>query len=144
MADQASSSITINASPEAILAVIRDVEDYPTWTKGISKAVVVEPGKSGPAKVTFSMSASGFSDDYTLVYDWKADGVSWKLDSPTKLQRSQTGSYELSAAGGATKVTYLLTMDITIPMIGLMKRKADKMIIDSALKELKKRVESLG
>jgi len=29
-------------------------------------------------------------------------------------------------------------------MIGLMKRKAEKMIIDSALKELKKRVESLG
>jgi hypothetical protein len=28
-------------------------------------------------------------------------------------------------------------------MIGLMRRKAEKMIIDSALKELKKRVESL-
>ena len=29
-------------------------------------------------------------------------------------------------------------------MIGLLKRKAEKVIIDTALKELKKRVESLG
>lgn len=143
MAEQASSSITIDATPEQILEVIRDVEAYPSWTKGISKAVVLEKGAKGPAKVTFSMSASGFSDDYTLVYDWRADGVSWELASPTKLQRSQTGSYQLAPAGDGTKVTYLLTMDITIPMIGLMKRKADKMIIDSALKELKKKVESL-
>ena len=144
MAEQASSSITINASPEAILAVIRDIEAYPSWTKGISKAVVDEPGKDGPKKATFSMSASGLSDDYTLLYDWKPERVSWSLAEPTKLQKSQTGSYELVADGASTKVTYLLTMDIKVPMIGMMKRKAEKMIIDGALKELKKQVESLG
>lgn len=143
MADQASSTITIDATPEAVLAVIRDVEAYPQWTNGISKAVVVEPGKDGPAKVTFTMSQSGLSDEYTLVYDWKADGVDWELTAPTKLQKSQIGSYQLDPAESGTKVTYLLTMDIKVPMIGLMRRKAEKMIIDSALKELKKRVESL-
>ncbi|MCW2500501.1 MAG: cyclase [Frankiales bacterium] len=143
MADQASSSITIDATPDAVLAVIRDVEAYPDWTGGISKAVVVEPGTGGPAKATFSMSASGLSDEYTLLYDWKADGVSWTLAAPTKLQKAQHGSYQLSDDAGSTKVTYLLTMDIKVPMIGMMKRKAEKMIIDSALKELKKRVESL-
>ena len=143
MADQASSTITIDATPEAVLAVIRDVEAYPQWTNGISNAVVVEPGKDGPAKVTFTMSQSGLSDEYTLVYDWKADGVAWELTAPTKLQKSQTGSYQLDPAESGTKVTYLLTMDIKVPMIGIMRRKAEKMIIDSALKELKKRVESL-
>jgi ribosome-associated toxin RatA of RatAB toxin-antitoxin module len=143
VADQASSSITIDAAPEAVLEVIRDVESYPEWTGGISKAVVHEPGADGPAKVTFSMSQSGLSDEYTLLYDWKADGVAWTLAEPTKLQKSQKGSYQLTADGDRTQVTYLLTMDIKVPMIGLMKRKAEKMIIDSALKELKKRVESL-
>ena len=37
--------------------------------------------------------------------------------------------------------TYELTVDLTIPMIGLFKRKAEKAITDTALKELKKRVE---
>ena len=143
MADQASSSITIEAPAEDVLAVIRDVEAYPEWTRGITKAVVDEPGKQGPAKVTFAMNQSGLSDEYTLVYDWKADGVAWKLTEPTKLQKSQTGSYQLAADGDSTKVTYLLTMDIKVPMIGMMRRKAEKMIIDTALKELKKRVESL-
>ena len=141
MADQASSSITIDASPEQVLAVIRDVEAYPEWTGGISKAVVVEPG---PARVTFTMNQSGMSDEYTLDYDWKADGVSWTLAAPSKMMKSQQGSYQLTDKGGKTDVTYLLTLELKIPMIGLMRRKAEKMIIDSALKELKKRVESLG
>jgi ribosome-associated toxin RatA of RatAB toxin-antitoxin module len=142
VADQASSSITIDAEPSEVLDVIRDVEAYPEWTGGIAKAVVVEPGKDGPKKVAFSMSQSGLSDEYTLVYDWQQDGVEWSLAEPSKLQKSQRGSYRLSDSGGKTQVTYLLTMDIKVPMIGLMKRKAEKMIIDSALKELKKRFES--
>lgn len=148
MADQASSSITINASPEAVLAVIRDVESYPTWAKAISKAVIEEQGPDGPKKVTFALSASGMSDEYTLLYDWKADGVTWSLVEPTKLQKSQQGSYQLTPKGSGTppqtEVTYLLTMEIKVPMIGLMKRKFNGMIIDSALKELKNQVESLG
>ncbi|HME78564.1 MAG TPA: cyclase, partial [Mycobacterium sp.] len=41
-----------------------------------------------------------------------------------------------------TDVTYELTVDIAIPMIGLLKRKAERRLIDSALKDLKKRVEA--
>ena len=143
MADQASSTITIDAGPDEVLAVIREVESYPEWTGGIVRAEVLEAGSGGPQRVKFSMSQSGLSDEYTLVYDWQADGVAWSLAEPSKLQKSQQGSYRLSDDGGKTKVTYLLTMDIKVPMIGLMKRKAEKMIIDSALKELKKRVEAL-
>jgi len=143
VADQASSSITIDATPEAVLDVIRDVEAYPEWTGGIARAEVLEEGDGGPAKVAFSMSQSGLSDEYTLVYDWQPSGVSWRLAEPSRLQKSQQGSYALVPDGNGTKVTYLLTMDIKVPMIGLMRRKAEKMIIDSALKELKKRVESL-
>ena len=143
MADQASSSITINAPQEAVLAVIRDLVAYPEWAGQISSAEVLEDGADGPLTAKFAMSASGLADEYTLAYDWKSDGVSWTLVEPTKLQKSQAGSYQLAAKGTGTQVTYLLTIESRIPMIGLMRRKAEKMIIDSALKELKKRVESL-
>jgi ribosome-associated toxin RatA of RatAB toxin-antitoxin module len=143
VADQASSSITIDAPPDQVLAVIRDVESYPEWTSGVSKAHVDEPGTDGPAKATFSVNQSGLTDEYTLVYDWKADGVSWTLDGPTKIQKSQKGSYQLSPAGSGTKVVYLLTVDLKVPMIGMMRRRIEKMIIDTALNGLKKRVESL-
>ena len=39
-------------------------------------------------------------------------------------------------------MTYTLTVDINMPMIGIFKRKAEKTIIDSALKGLRKRVEA--
>jgi ribosome-associated toxin RatA of RatAB toxin-antitoxin module len=143
LADQASSSITISAPAADVLAVIRDVEHYPTWTNGITKVTVDETGAEGPATATFSMNQSGIADQYTLDYTWKPDGVAWTLAAPSKMMKSQKGSYTLAESGGETKVTYLLTLELKLPMIGLMKRKAEKIIIDTALKELKKRVESL-
>ena len=54
------------------------------------------------------------------------------------------GAYALSdAGGGQTKVDYRLAVDLKIPMIGLIRRKAEKVIIDTALKELKKRVRGV-
>ena len=44
-------------------------------------------------------------------------------------------------ASGGTLVTYRLAVDLNIPMLGMFKRKAEKVIIDTALKGLKKRVE---
>ena len=54
---------------------------------------------------------------------------------------SRQALYTLEADGAATTVTYRLSVDVKIPMIGMLKRKAEKVIIDTALKELKKRVE---
>ena len=57
--------------------------------------------------------------------------------------KAMNGSYTLVAKGkDATTVTYRLAVDVKIPMLGMLKRKAEKVIIDTALKELKKRVES--
>jgi hypothetical protein len=54
------------------------------------------------------------------------------------------GTYELTATESGTHVTYRLAVDLAIPMIGMLRRKAEKVIIDTALRGLKKRVESLG
>jgi ribosome-associated toxin RatA of RatAB toxin-antitoxin module len=143
VADQASSSTTIAAPPERVLDVISDLHAYPEWTGQISRAEVLETYPDGrPRRATFTMSASGFSDEYTLDYSYAPGTVSWTLVEPTKLQKSQVGSYRLTAVEGGTEVTYLLTLESKIPMIGPMKRKANKIIIDTALKELKKRVET--
>ena len=54
------------------------------------------------------------------------------------------GAYELDADGERTRVTYRLAVDVAMPMIGLMRRKAEKVVIDTALKGLKRRVETGG
>jgi uncharacterized membrane protein len=144
VADQASSSITISAPAEKVLGVIADIPSYPQWTGQIKSATVVEEGPEGrPKSAKFVMDAGVLKDEYTLAYDWRDDGVDWHLVGKSTVQKSQVGSYTLADKGSTTEVTYKLAVDIAMPMLGMFKRKAEKMIMDTALKELKKRVESL-
>jgi carbon monoxide dehydrogenase subunit G len=59
--------------------------------------------------------------------------------------KAMDGAYQLTELGdGTTRVTYRLAVDVAVPLIGMFKRKAEKVIIDTALKGLKRRVESGG
>ena len=146
MADMASSTITVSAPPERVLAVIADIDGYPEWTGQIKSVEVLESDDEGrPARARFVMDAGALKDEYVLAYAWGATGVSWQLVGTSLVQKSQVGAYRLAAVGAdSTEVTYELAVDLSMPMLGMFKRKAEKMIMDSALKELKKRVEQLG
>lgn len=145
MADLTSSSVTINAPLADVLQVIADLHAYPEWNGEIKSVEVLGTQKDGrPSSARFTVSSTGMTDEYTLDYVWLEDGVSWRLAAPSTLQKSQVGSYRLSGADGATLVRYDLKIDAKIPMIGPMRRKIEKRIVDGALKELKGRVESLG
>jgi ribosome-associated toxin RatA of RatAB toxin-antitoxin module len=145
MAEQTTSSIVIDASAAEVMAVIADFPAYPEWAQGMKQAEVVEEGADGRAdKVHFELEATPIKDSYTLSYDWKGDSsVTWELVEGRML-KAMEGAYLLRPAGAGTEVTYRLAVDISIPMIGMLRRKAEKVIIDTALKGLKKRVESLG
>jgi ribosome-associated toxin RatA of RatAB toxin-antitoxin module len=144
MTDRTEQSIVINADADVIMAVIADFEQYPQWVSAAREVEVVKTGPAGRAQhVRFVLDAGVLKDNYELSYDWSADGhtVTWDLIS-SDLQTSQHGRYSLvQQAPGSTKVTYELTVDLAIPMIGQLKRRAEKAITDAALKELKKRVE---
>ena len=142
MADQASSSITVNAAPADVMAVIADFASYPEWAGFIKKAEVLSTGADGRAdKARFVVDAGVMKADYTLRYTYSGDEkISWELEAGSL--KENRGSYTLKEQDGATHVTYELTIDAGIPMIGMFKRKAEKVVIDTALKELKKRVES--
>lgn len=147
MADQTESSIVISASPATIMAVIADLAAYPDWSDGIKEVVVlsVYEDDSRPADARFNLDSGAIKDVYELEYDWDGDRrVSWTLTKGDMLT-AMDGSYELADDGdGTTTVNYRLAVDIKIPMIGMIKRKAEKVIVDTALKGLKKRVESLS
>ncbi|NLG54687.1 MAG: SRPBCC family protein [Rhodococcus sp.] len=144
MPDRTKRSISIDAPPARVMDVIADFEQYPAWVDAATTVEIVDPGTGGRAsQVRFVLDAGMVKDSYELRYQWAPDGlsVSWELVKG-EIQKSQFGSYSLEEdADGGTTVTYELSVDLTIPMIGLFKRKAEKVITDTALKELKKRVE---
>ena len=142
MADQSTQSITIDAPAADVMAVIADFPAYPSWVSAAKQVEVLETGPDGRAtRVRFLLDAGAVTDDYVLDYTWDGDRrVSWTLIS-SQIMRRQDGSYTLSENGARTEVTYAITIDLSIPMLGMIKRKAEKVILDAALKELKKRVE---
>ncbi|MFH8793053.1 SRPBCC family protein [Streptomyces sp. NPDC017941] len=143
MAEYTSSSITIEAAPADVMGVIADFARYPEWTGEVKEADVLATDGAGRAEqVRLVMDAGAIKDDQTLAYTWTgAHEVSWTLVK-SQMLRSLDGSYLLKQAGTGTEVTYQLTVDVKIPMLGMIKRKAEKVIIDRALAGLKKRVES--
>jgi uncharacterized membrane protein len=142
MADQSTQSIVVEAPAADVMAVIADFDAYPTWVASAKRVEVLETGPDGRAEqVRFVLDAGVFSDEYVLAYTWEGDSrVSWTLVE-AKMQKRQEGSYTLVESDGRTEVTYSITIDLAIPMLGMFKRKAEKVILDTALKELKKRVE---
>ncbi|ONM46090.1 SRPBCC family protein [Nocardia donostiensis] len=144
MADRTQRSILIAAPSQQVMSVIADLPAYPEWVEAAKSVEVLETGADGRARTArFVLDAGVVKDTYVLSYDWRADGkaVSWRLISG-ELQKAQDGTYQLiDRPDGSTEVIYELTVDLNIPMIGMFKRKAEKVITDTALKELKKRVE---
>jgi ribosome-associated toxin RatA of RatAB toxin-antitoxin module len=143
MAEQTSSSIVIDAGPSAVMDVIADFDSYPAWARGVKQAEVLteyEDGRAG--EVRFHLDAAPIKDVYTLAYEWDGDrAVTWSLVE-ARMLKAMEGAYVLTPDGDGTDVRYELAVDLSIPMIGLLKRKAEKVIIDTALKGLKKRVET--
>jgi carbon monoxide dehydrogenase subunit G len=146
MANKTASSITVAAPKSDVMAVIADFPGYPRWATALRAADVLETGPDGrAARVRFALDAGVLRDSYVLAYTWDGDTqVSWQLAEPGSVIAEMSGGYHLADRGAGTEVTYELTVDVRMPMPGLLKRKAEKMIIDTALKGLKARAEALA
>jgi ribosome-associated toxin RatA of RatAB toxin-antitoxin module len=148
MADTSTQSIVVDASPDRIAQVICDFPRYPEWVSAVKSTKVLEEYEDGYAsQVRFVLDAGVLTDEYTLGYEYAEDisRIEWHLVAPSKMQKRQDGSYDIAGnADGTSTVTYTLAVDLAIGMLGMFKRKAEKMIMDTALRDLKRRVESLG
>jgi hypothetical protein len=146
MADRTESRITIKAPAAAVLDVIADFDAYPEWTGAVKQTETLVTDDDGWAEqVRFTLDAGAIKDTYVLGYDWDVDQdgsgtVSWHLVEGQVL-KAMEGAYVLRTTGAVTDVTYRLMVDLKIPILGMLRRKAEKVIIDTALNELKKRVE---
>ena len=144
MAEQTESSIDIDAPAATIMDVIADLPAYPEWSDGITEVTVLEEEDGRPLRARFHLESGPIRDTYELVYDWDGDSrVSWQLVTGDMLTEMD-GTYLLDEHGETTTVHYRLAVDVRIPMIGMIKRKAERIIVDTALKGLKRRVAEIS
>ncbi len=122
--------------------IIADVEAYSEWIPGIEAAVAHDVTGGRPAAATFTGNLGLVRDSYTVAYAWQQSEVSWHLTQGDKLH-DLAGRYTCVDRGdGTTEVTYWLEVELAIPVVGMLRRRGEKVIVDSALKGLKKRAEA--
>ncbi|ANN19522.1 cyclase [Amycolatopsis orientalis] len=139
--EQTRSSITIAAAPAVVMAAIADFESYPRWAAEIIHSEILEPGTDGRAhRVRMHIDAAAIRDEQVLRYRWDGDrSVQWTLES-SRILHSLDGSYTLTATDAGTLVTYRLTLVLKVKVLGVLRRQAERIIIERALAGLARHV----
>jgi ribosome-associated toxin RatA of RatAB toxin-antitoxin module len=146
MAESATQTTTIEATPEHCFAIATAFESYPEWAPDVKEAVVKSRDEQGrPDEVEFRASALGRSTHYTLHYDYSdaPERLSWKLVKGD-IMRACDGSYRFTPSAGdpnVTDVVYELSIELVVPLPGFVKRRAEVRILNT-VKELKARAEA--
>jgi uncharacterized membrane protein len=124
------------------MAVIADLGRYPAWVPHLREVEVLATNPSGlPSIARFVLDAGVVADDYALAYEWTDDEVSWHLVRGTSI-KAMDGSYRLRPVPGGTEVEYALSVTVDMPLLGVFKRTAERVVIGTALNALKARVEA--
>ena len=145
MADFATERMIVRASPERCFEVVVDFGRYPEWAADIKQVEITERDDSGrPAVVAYRAAAFGRSTSYTLSYDYEGAPreLTW-VQTRGDLTSRLDGAYVFEpTVDGDTEVVYRLVVELKVPIPGFVKRRAEGRIMQTALKNLKARVES--
>ncbi|MFT4988370.1 MAG: ribosome-associated toxin RatA of RatAB toxin-antitoxin module [Acidimicrobiales bacterium] len=148
MGDRAFERTIIRDTPERIFDVITDYAAYPQWANNVKDVTVDRLDEDGRAGlVSYRAAAMGRSAAYVLEYFYGTNPlrVAWRL-AEGDLVRRLDGRYVLvpledDVTGPRTEVTYELEVDISMPMSGFLRRRAESRILRNALEDLRSWVE---
>ena len=147
MTETANERIRVDAPADRCYDVAVDFESYPEWVRDVKEAKILERDPEGRGtRVEYRAAALGKSIRYVLEYDFSdaPTAFSWKFVEGDMLRRLD-GTYRFEPESDtSTRVHYDLAVELAVPLPGLLKRRAAGIIMGSALKELKKQVESVS
>ena len=142
MAEGTFSTLEIDAPPEELYDVAADVAAYPEWASGVKEVEVLSTDGDGKVdRARFVLEGFVKEIEYVLKYTHDRPHVlSWVAEESDDLEMLE-GSYQFEPAEqGATEVVYTLSVEPNFIIPGFIKRQAEKQIVTTALRGLRKRV----
>ena len=135
------STLEIDASPDVLYDAAADVASYPEWASGVKEVEVLETDSDGRVdRARFVLEGFIKEIEYVLKYTHDRPSVlSWTAEESDDLKMLE-GSYQFTPTDGATEVVYSLTVEPKFTIPGFIKRQAEKQIVTTALRGLRKRV----
>lgn len=136
------SQLEIDASPEALYDVVADIASYPEWATGVKDVEVLETDSAGNVvRARFVLDGFVKEIDYTIRYSHdRPNSLSWTLEESDDLEMLE-GSYVFTTQeDGSTEATYSLSVIPRFTIPGFLRRQAERQIVTTALRGLRKRV----
>ncbi|MHB8894511.1 MAG: type II toxin-antitoxin system RatA family toxin [Candidatus Geothermincolia bacterium] len=142
-------SIVINTGTDTIMEALLDFESYPDWMSGVLEIEVVKRDKKKRGtQIRYMVDAIVMKPKYVLSYAYKDNRIdigyiegdledchSWYAFEPLDDDRTDvTYHYDVS---------YSIPRALLNPVTRRLLKTVDKRVMNSALKDLKKRAESL-
>jgi uncharacterized membrane protein len=132
------------ASPEAVFAVAADLGAYPEWATGVNAVEILEEDDAGRARIA-RFQVEGFIKriSYELEYDYDPPiRMGWRAVPGDDIEEME-GYYEFRPSeGGGTEIIYALRVEPRFSVPGFLRRQAEKQIVTSALRGLRRRAEA--
>jgi ribosome-associated toxin RatA of RatAB toxin-antitoxin module len=137
MAVTDSLSVTVNAPAEQVLTFLRDIDNQKNWFPGNDDSEVIERDEAGLcSKARLVNDVKVAKDEFVLDYTHTDNGFSWRLPEPTKVQKTQEGSWTIVDKGDKCEATMELTIDTSLPLPGFVQKKTLKDTLKGATKAL--------
>jgi uncharacterized membrane protein len=138
-------STETTAAPEVVFSVAADLGGYPSWATGVNEVEVLEEDEQGRARrARFEIEGFIKRIRYELEYEYDPPHrITWRAIPGTDI-RDMEGSYTFKPLeGGGTEIVYALRVEPAFTVPGFLRRQAEKQIVGSALRELKRHAEQL-
>lgn len=143
MSESTVHALEINASPGRCFEVAADVAAYPEWADGVRRVDVHEEDAHGrPVRATLLVDAIIKQMEMTFRYTYDPPhAIRWTAE-PGKDILELDGSYEFRELGESTTAVYMLRVVPGFIVPGYLRSQAEKQIVGTALRALRKRAES--
>jgi uncharacterized membrane protein len=133
-----------SAPPEDLFAVAADLESYPEWADGVKEVEVLEiDGAGRAAAARFVVEAMVREIEYVLEYTYDPPtSIKWSARPGGDIEAME-GSYTFTAReGDTTEVVYALAVKPSFKVPGFLRSQAERHIVTTALRSLRRRAES--
>lgn len=131
-----------SAPPEIVFGVAADLAAYPEWATGVASVEVLEVDAAGRAsRVRFEVDGFIKRIGYELLYEYDfPNRISWTA-VPGEDIRAMEGYYEFRPRDEGTEIVYALRVEPAFVVPGFLRRQAEKQIVQTALRGLRRRAE---
>ena len=140
-----SKTVEVEASAEAILAIVADFESYPQWNTEIKGCWILARYEDGrPSQLRLDTSVQGMDGTYIQAVYYPGENQIQTVMQQGDLFSKQEQMFSVVAMGPTSLLTVDLDVEVSMPVPAMMVKKVVNDALEHLAENLKKRAESLS